>query len=283
VGSPNWLVSSPIAHRGLHDESAGRPENSLSAFRQAAAWGIPIELDVQLAADKLPIVIHDANVERVAGEQIRVANLTRSDLKRLRLGASGEKIPSLADALTVVDGRVPIVLDLRDWNRSGTDELVDAVLDQIRDYAGPLALQSFDPRIVSRLKRGLRRWPAGVRPVGQVSGLLKSAGQITAAVGRTMITNFLTHPDYISYELEALPSRYARYWRERRHLPLIVFTARTIEDQDNAGKFGDNVFFEGYLPEAYQATKASMTLLGLSWDVDFRNQTSVRRNLTHHS
>lgn len=282
MGSSDWLVSSPIAHRGLHDGGAGRPENSLPAFEQAVTWQIPIELDVQLATEKLLVVIHDVDVERVAGEKIRVASLTRSDLKRLRLGTSGEPIPTLADALKTVNGRVPIVLDLRRWDRGSGAELADAVLDQIGGYRGPLALQSFDPRIVARLKRRLNSWANGELPIGQVSGLLRSAGPVTAAVGRTMITNFLTRPDYISYELAALPSRYARYWRERRHIPLIAFTAKSIDDQDIAAKFSDNVFFEGYIPEAYQAKRASMTKLRPPWDPDVRRQASVHRNSMLH-
>ncbi len=255
MSSPDWLVSSPIAHRGLYDESARRPENSRPAFEHAITWRIPIELDVQLGTGKLLVVTHDADVERVTGEKIRVAALTRSDLDRLRLGTSGALIPTLADALTTVNGRVPVVLDLRRWARGSGAELLDTVLDQIDGYAGPLALQSFDPRMVATLKRRLARRPAGRWPVGQVSGLLRSAGPVTAALGRTMITNFLTRPDYISYELGALPSQYARYWRERHHIPLIAFTAKSIEDQAAAMRYSDNVFFEGYIPEHYQAKR----------------------------
>jgi glycerophosphoryl diester phosphodiesterase len=262
MSSPDWLVASPIAHRGLHDESGGRPENSLPAFQHAVACEVPIELDVQLATEKLLAVIHDSDVGRMTGEKIPVAALTASDKTRLRLGVSGERIPTLSEALATVDGKVPIVLDLRRWDGGPGAELVDRVLEQIDSYAGPLALQSFDPRIVARLKRHLAHRPPGEWPVGQISGLLRSARPVTAAIGRTMITNFLTRPDYVSYELDALPSHYARYWRERHHLPLIAFTAKSIEEEAKAAKFSDNVFFEGYVPKAYQVKKVAMASLG---------------------
>ena len=66
-----WLRSQPIAHRGLHDESRGIVENSLSAFRAAAEAGYPIELDVQLSSDGEAMVFHDPFLDRVTGAKGR--------------------------------------------------------------------------------------------------------------------------------------------------------------------------------------------------------------------
>ena len=55
------------AHRGLHDLNAGRPENSLGAFRAAAEAGFGAELDVHLMADGALAVVHDSDLERVCG------------------------------------------------------------------------------------------------------------------------------------------------------------------------------------------------------------------------
>ena len=53
---PDTFLTAPIAHRGYHDRSAGRRENSLSAFRAAIAAGYGIELDVQPSSDGVPMV-----------------------------------------------------------------------------------------------------------------------------------------------------------------------------------------------------------------------------------
>src|SRR5580693_9907041 len=76
---PGWLTSRPIAHRGLHDLAAGRPENSLAAFEAAAEAGYPCELDVQLTDSGELIVLHDADLTRVTGAARPSSTLTRGD------------------------------------------------------------------------------------------------------------------------------------------------------------------------------------------------------------
>ena len=55
------------AHRGLHSRDRSIPENSLSAFRQAAQEGYGIELDVRLSEDGKVVVFHDDTLDRVCG------------------------------------------------------------------------------------------------------------------------------------------------------------------------------------------------------------------------
>jgi glycerophosphoryl diester phosphodiesterase len=262
VERSRWLVSRPIAHRGLYDEARGRPENSLSAFEYAAERGVPIELDVQLARDGLLVVVHDTNLSRVAGFDAPVAELDRASLRRLRLGAGGqegsgesdgggEPIPTLGDALAAVAGRVPIVIDVRRWHAGRGADLERAVATEINGYSGELALQSFDPLAVFRLRRLVDD-----RPVGQASGLLRSAGRMAAAVGRSMVTNFVTRPDFVSYELAALPSPYPEFWR-RRGVPLLAFTVTSAAAEPRAAGLADNFFFSGYLPEIYRESAPS--------------------------
>jgi glycerophosphoryl diester phosphodiesterase len=251
VARSRWLVSQPIAHRGLYDEAGGRPENSLSAFEYAAARGVPIELDVQLARDGLLVVVHDTDLTRVAGFEGPVAELDRARLRRLRIGTAGEPMPTLGDALAAVAGRVPIVIDVRRWRAGRGADLERAVANEIKGYAGELALQSFDPLAVFRLRRLVPD-----RDVGQASGLLRSAGRAAAAVGRSMVTNFVTRPDFVSYELAALPSRYPEFWR-RRGVPLLAFTVGSAADEPRAAELADNFFFSGYLPEIYRGRASS--------------------------
>ncbi len=56
-----------FAHRGLHDNPGGIPENSLAAFRRARAHGYGVELDVQLSKDGQVVVFHDDTLDRVCG------------------------------------------------------------------------------------------------------------------------------------------------------------------------------------------------------------------------
>jgi len=251
MAQPAWLTSAPIAHRGLHDARAGRPENSLSAFELAAAYGIPIELDVQRGGDDQLVVVHDRDVGRVTGEHIPVAELSRRDLRRLRLESSDQPIPRLSDVLELVGGRTPILVDVRRWGIGFDVVLARHVLAEIDGYEGPLALQSFDPLTVGFLRLGLRKRHDNTWPVGQVSGLLHSARFPISTIGRTMITNWLTRPDFITFELAALPSRHAERWRHRLNVPLIAFTVENAEDEQRATRLADNFVFDGYIPKAY--------------------------------
>jgi glycerophosphoryl diester phosphodiesterase len=242
-----WLGSWPVAHRGLFDEGAGRPENSLAAFRHAASLGVPFECDVQITGGGQLVVVHDRDLVRMTGDGGLVRDLDGSSFRRLRLGSSEERIPTLEDVLSEVDGRVPIVLDVRRWSFGfHGDGLERAVAHRLRDYPHPVALQSFDPLAVLRLRRLVDD-----RPVGQVSGGLRLVGPVLRALGRLMLTNALTRPNFISYDLTELPSAAVNFWR-RPSRPLLGFPVRSPADERRATALADNFFFSGYLPEVYR-------------------------------
>ena len=104
------------AHRGLHTRE---PENALSSIEAAIAASADIvELDVRLSKDRAPVLMHDETLERTTDGSGPVARRTLSQLKVLRLrNARGdltdEKIPTLAEALSVARGRVFINVDLK--------------------------------------------------------------------------------------------------------------------------------------------------------------------------
>jgi glycerophosphoryl diester phosphodiesterase len=85
-----------LAHRGLALEA---PENTLLAFAAALAIGVThIETDVHASADRIAMISHDPDLERLTGRRVRVDQLTSHELRRVGLGA-GQAYSSLADAL----------------------------------------------------------------------------------------------------------------------------------------------------------------------------------------
>lgn len=245
MDQPNWLLTRPIAHRGLFDSQ--RPENSMAAFRHALSRGMPFELDVHLARDGLLVVVHDRDLMRMTGRRIATADIDRKLLGQLRLLSSEEPIPLLAEVLEEVNGRVPVLLDL--WHPAGrvSSELERRVASLIRDYPGPLAVQSFHPLSVLYLRRLISD-----HPVGQVSGRLDSVGRLTGAVGRSMATNLVTRPDFVNFELAGLPARSVEFWRDRRGIPVVAWTVRSADDEDRAKSLASNFLFDSYLPSAYR-------------------------------
>ena len=100
------------AHRGLHGE--GAPENSLLAFKRAVDAGFGIELDVRFSSDKKLVVFHDATLERVTDVTGRVAEKTAEELQNIRLLGTEERIPTFLEVLGVVDGAVPLLIEIKE-------------------------------------------------------------------------------------------------------------------------------------------------------------------------
>lgn len=240
-----WLTTRPIAHRGLHDEAEGRPENSLAAFEHAVSLGVPFEFDVQLTSDAHPVVLHDADVAAIAGVADHVHELDSRAVSALRL-SDDQPVPTLDQVLEVVDGRVPIVVDVRRWAFGHSSGLERAVADRLAGYRGPAVTQSFDPFAVRKLR--------GLLPdlgVGQAAGSLKSVGRLLRAVGRTMVTNAVVRPDFLTYELTELPDRFVSFWRNDNR-PVIAYTAHSDVEEATARRLADGFFFSGYLPAVYR-------------------------------
>lgn len=149
-GQPGWdkLLDWRYAHRGLHDNNGGVPENSLAAFRLAAENGFGAELDVHLTADGQLAVIHDSDLQRVCGQEGKVEELTYEALSQYRLLGTEERIPLLSEVLSLFAGVAPLIVELKPI-RGNEPELAEktcALLDTFPDLS--YCLESFDPYAV---------------------------------------------------------------------------------------------------------------------------------------
>ena len=140
-----------IAHRGLHDNSSPAPENSMAAFAEAVSAGYGIELDVQLSADGEVVVFHDDGLTRVCGTEKRVDECTLAELKELRICGSGETVPTFSEVLSLIGGKVPLIVELKHGKRD--PELCRKTLSLLRAYEGPFCVESFDPRILAFFRK----------------------------------------------------------------------------------------------------------------------------------
>ena len=108
-----WLFNNPIAHRGLH-QGKNIPENSLSAVRACIEKGIPAEVDLRQLDDGNIAVFHDETLQRMCGVSKRIGDYTCEELKELELYQSGEPIPLLRELLELVDGRIPLLIEVKE-------------------------------------------------------------------------------------------------------------------------------------------------------------------------
>lgn len=184
------------AHRGLFDNQSDAPENSLAAFRKAVDAGYGIELDVQLSKDNIPVVFHDASLKRMCGVEGNVWEYTLEELKCLRLMKSDEQIPTFEEFLSVVDGKVPFILEYKlDRTQADVCRLTDAIL---QNYKGDYCIESFHPLALLWYRKNR---PKVLR--GQLcEEFFRSdsyKGRIPFMLLSFMPFNFLTRPDFIAY------------------------------------------------------------------------------------
>lgn len=235
-----WLVETPIAHRGLHDKNT--PENSLSAFAKAVEKGYAIELDVQLLADGTVVVFHDDSLARMTGNDGYIKYLNKDDLKALKLKGSKETIPTFEEALKVIDGRVPVLIEIKNQYKVG--KLEQEVIDILKNYQGEYAVQSFNPFSLGYLKEHA---PNILR--GQLSGTFKHSKLAWIKkflLKRMRFNKKVSEPHFISYEASALPNRFVRKYKK---LPLLAWTVRSKEEYLKVVKYCDNIIFEKFDPE----------------------------------
>ena len=119
------------AHRGA---SASAPENTLSAFRQAIQDGATfIEMDVQLTADNVLVINHDADLMRVAGSPLFVCRSAFEELRKVRIpnphaeDGTPERVPSLDEVIDATKGKIKLIVELKSYE-ADPKKLISEVL-----------------------------------------------------------------------------------------------------------------------------------------------------------
>ncbi len=231
-----------FAHRGLHDGT--RAENSLSAFVAAKSEGYGIELDVRLSRDGKLVVFHDPTLERMVGKPGRVIDYTADELRWMKLGDTGEGIPTLAEVLRLVDGTVPLLIEIKqDVGESGVAE---RFLEEIRGYTGDYIVESFNPLALRTVKKARPDILRGILSMNYMKEE-KYRGKLLYKLLGGLYLNFLMRPDFIAYDHNDHSMRNLRYIRRAYGTPLFAWTVRSEEEQTRAlGDGFDTVIFEGY-------------------------------------
>ena len=247
---PTCFLTHPIAHRGLHEASDGRPENSLAAFSAAIAAGYGIELDVQMSSDGAAMVFHDDHLDRLTDQIGPIAQRPAADLSGIKLSGGHDTIADLKQVLELIAGRVPLLVEIKDQNGNmGQDvgPLEAAVATVLRPYRGPVAVMSFNPHSVSAFGEIRPDIPLGLvtdrfEPEdwpGLNADRREHLGQILdfGTSGAGFISHNQTQLD--DHPVSALKAQ---------GVPVLCWTVRSRDEERRARSIADNVTFEGYLP-----------------------------------
>lgn len=234
----NTSLLCEYTHRGLYGGKI--PENSLAAFALACEKGYAIELDVQLSADKEVMVFHDPTLERMTGNPAKLSELTCDELRKLKLGESEEHIPTLREVLELVSGRTPLLIELKGENLDTS--LCPRVAEILRGYSGEYCIESFNPLLVSVMRRQLPDAYYGLLYTN-VCREKKKYSVLNFAIS-CMALNVVARPDFIAFDKKYRDT--FPVWLTTRFFkaPKYVWTIRGDEELKVARECGEYAIFE---------------------------------------
>lgn len=238
-----------FAHRGLHDNRTEAPENSMNAFRKAVDAGYGIEFDVQLTKDQIPVVFHDFTLQRMCGVRGRISQHTYEELRKLHLMNTEEKIPSLQEVLELVDGKVPLIIELK---IEFLDVSVCRAADRmLRNYSGKYCIESFNPW---GLRWYRKHHPGIVRgQLSQIFGKHREKSNLHTDFALwtmgNLLFNFLTRPDFIAYDCSDYKAVSRRLCKKLYQNKSVAWTVRSEKQLQKMRKEFDVFIFENFTPE----------------------------------
>lgn len=245
LGTPKGmkeLQKARFAHRGLHNIKAGVPENSMLAFTLAVKEQVGIELDVHLSKDGKLVVVHDDTLQRTAGDPRSIEHCNWAEIKHLTLEETDEKLPLLSDVFQLVDGKVPLLIEMKAVG-GNQKPLAEAVAKALAEYKGPYCVESFEPRTLYWLGKAN---PKILR--GQLAGYVRKEGAKVSPIIDFMLRNLLIHvisrPDFVAYNYKDRRNLSFRLCRALFRPPVFFWTVRSVEGENISSKANATPIFE---------------------------------------
>lgn len=153
----DFLKSNLIAHRGLHNLEI--PENTLPAFYKCVDKKYIIELDIHILTDNSIVVFHDHNLKKLTGVNKVIETLSYPQLSKIKIDKK-YTIPTLKQVMHIVNGKVPILIEIKDMNNNSKfeEELVK-ILD---NYKGEFAIQTMNPFVIDWFYKNRKDYVIGL-------------------------------------------------------------------------------------------------------------------------
>ena len=249
---PPSFLRGHLAHRALH--GPGRPENSRAAIRAAVALGVGVELDVQRSSDGVAMAFHDYVLDRLTPAKGAIFLQDAASLGAVPLTGGDEGIPTLAQALDEIAGRVPVLIEIKDQDGDmgpNVGPLEDAVHDALRGYRGEVALMSFNPHSVHAMARHRPDLPRGLTTSSFRPEDWPELRRATCDRLRGMPDLDRVGASFVSHEVGTLDS--PRIAEVAARMPVLCWTVRSEAQEREARRVAASVTFEGYVPALLSA------------------------------
>lgn len=240
----SWIVKNPIANRGLFGDKI--PENSLAAFKNAVKNKLAVEIDVTCLADNTPVAFHDAKLARMTGKDGFISNSAYEDISKLTLAGTKEKIPTLKEVLDVIEGKVPALIQIKNFGKVGVIE--KAVWKVLQDYSGEYAIESYNPYTLEWFKKNAPKVKRG-----QLASYFKDK-EITGiskwSLKRMRFNKKISEPNFIVYDANDMPNKFVKKYIGE--IPVLTCSIRSEDEEKRLSPFVDNFLFDSYTPKKLQ-------------------------------
>ncbi len=214
----------------------------MAAFTAGAEAGYALEMDVRVLADGSVVVFHDDTLMRMTGLDVTLASQSATALRKVRLSRTSEPVPHLSEVLAEIAGRVPLLVELKNFTDSR--KLEAAVWRQLQNYDGDFAIQSFNPGSVAWFNENAPEACRGQLATRVVVDEIESFDPVQ--LGRLSYLD-VAKPHFIGYDARWLATAPTTEIRQRG-LPLLAWTVRSAANAATALGIADNIIFEGFRP-----------------------------------
>lgn len=231
-----WLTEFDVAHRGLHVPGTRQEENTLAAVKASVMAGFGVEIDVRATVDGIIIVFHDDTLDRMTDGKGPIKQLGFAQMQKYMVGKSGMPPPSLPDVMEAVDAERPIFIEIKSSKTTNIQMVCAGVRHCFEGYGGPIAIMSFDPRVVSWFKTYMPKY---------ARGLVVGREFLLNWRNRAALTFWLrrTKPDFLACDINLLPNSLCTRWREKGK-PLLTWTVKDKKMEEVAREHADALIFE---------------------------------------
>ena len=234
------------AHRGLYDNNAECPENSLIAFSSAAENGYGIELDLQMTNDGKLVVFHDADFFRAAEIKQCVSAMNFDEIRKIKIFGSSETTPLFSEVLNIVNERVPLILEIKS-DPKRTNEICNCVCKELLNYNGDYCIESFDPFVLRWFRKNASDIVRGQLSMGK-KGYLSEITSVKAFLASNLLINSISRPNFVAYRHQ--DRGFGFFVSKLLGAKTVMWTVDDINEQLKLQKTEDAIIFEGFLPIA---------------------------------
>lgn len=198
----------------------------------------------QLSRDGQVVVFHDFDLTRLGGREGKPEDLTAEELANLSILGSDYGVPTLKEVLDMVDGRVPLLIELKSVGFAGPLERETWKL--LKDYSGLYAVQSFSPFSMGWFKKDESRILRGQLSFS-FRGMRSQFPGIVLFLVRHLLTNFLCRPNFISYGKDDIRTFIVQFLR-KCGIPVLAWTIDTPQQAEKVAPYSDSIIFQHFVP-----------------------------------